>query len=72
MEWIVIVVLLLTTIKFVALYCKGIRERMNLRSLLLQILLDVETYKTQKEGLSDLVKNMPSVNNAMDLSHRVK
>lgn len=70
MEWIIIVVLFLTAVNFIALYWKGIKERLNLRNLLLQILLDEETYKTQKEGLDSLVKNM-NVDSAENLAMRV-
>lgn len=70
MQWIIIIVLSLITLNFIFLYRRGIKQRDNLRSLLLQIILDVETYKTQKDGLDALVKNM-SVDNAVDLAIRV-
>lgn len=70
MKWIIIIVLSLITLNFILLYWRGIKQRDNLRSLLLQILLDVETYKTQKDGLDTLVKGM-SVDNPMDLAIRV-
>lgn len=38
--------------------------------MFLQTLLDVGTYKTQKDGLDNLIKNM-SVNDATDLAVRV-
>lgn len=70
MKWIIIVALSLITLNFILLYWRGIKQRDNLRSLLLQILLDADTYKTQKDGLDTLIKGM-FVDNAMNLAVRV-
>ncbi len=71
MAWILTAVLAAVAVNFVLLYLRAIREQRNLTSLVIQILLDDETYRFQQDGLRKLVAGM-QVKDAIELSTKVR
>jgi hypothetical protein len=69
--WILTAVLAIIAALFIALYRRSIKESQCLTALLIQVLLDRDTYNFQRDGLSQLVLGMQAAN-ALDLSTKVQ
>lgn len=69
--WILTAVVAVVALFLAALYRRSLKESQCLTGLLIQVLLDQETYNFQKQGLQKLVSEIPA-KNALELSTKVQ
>ena len=70
MTW-VLVALVAVVVLLITFYNRALTDSRNLTSLVIQVLLDEQTYETQKEGLNKLVEGLVA-RDALDLSTKVQ